>query len=160
MKKIVFLLTASLLFSLMGFTQEVTTDKVPPAVKTAFTKKYPSSTDVKYQMDKKDYSISFKDKGNEMSSVFNAYGRWVETSKSITETELPKKVMKSVNKNFSGFAMSDISSLETPNVKLCYKMILKGEKMTYEVRFSPKGEILRRIPLKKEKQEKEEPLKK
>jgi len=51
MKKIVVLLTACLLFSLMGYTQKLMADKVPAPVKQAFAKKFPGATDVKYEME-------------------------------------------------------------------------------------------------------------
>ena len=55
MKKIIVLLSACLLISLMGFTQKLTADKVPAPVKEAFAKKFPAATEVKYEMEKKDY---------------------------------------------------------------------------------------------------------
>jgi hypothetical protein len=63
MKKIVVLLSACLLISLMGYTQKITPEKVPARVKQAFAKKFPAATDVKYEMDlKKDkegYEVQF-----------------------------------------------------------------------------------------------------
>ena len=59
MKKIVVLLTACLLFSLMGYTQKLMADKVPAPVKQAFGKKFPAATDIQYEMVKKDYKINF-----------------------------------------------------------------------------------------------------
>jgi len=62
MKKIVVLLSACLLISLMGYTQKITPDKVPAPVKQAFAKKFPAATDVKYEMEKKDkegYEVQF-----------------------------------------------------------------------------------------------------
>ena len=55
-------------FSLMGYTQKLTADKVPAPVKQAFAKKFPAATDVKYEMDlKKDkegYEVQFSLKGD------------------------------------------------------------------------------------------------
>ena len=51
MKKIIVLLSACLLISLMGYTQKITPDKVPAPVKQAFAKKFPGATDVKYEME-------------------------------------------------------------------------------------------------------------
>ena len=153
MKKIMLILSALLLVSIMGYTQEISPDKVPAPVKQAFTKKFPTATDVKYEMDKKNYDISFKDKDAEMSADFNAYGKWMETKTKMTETALPKKVMKSVTKNFAGYTMSEIATVETVAVKLCYEMVLKNDKLGYDVQFSPKGDILKKVPLKKSKVE-------
>jgi len=160
MKKIIVLLSACLLISLMGYTQKITPNKVPAPVKQAFAKKFPGATDVKYEMEKKDYEINFKDKGVEMSANFDATGKWLETETEIKESDLPKEVSASVAKNFAGFKISEVAKTETPNKGLIYEMDLKKDKEGFEVQFSPKGVILKKTPLKKEKEEKEEDEKK
>jgi len=149
MKKIVVLLSACLLISLMGYSQEVTPEKVPSAVKEAFVKKFPNTTYVKYQMEKKVYEVSFKDKGIGMSANFNSSGEWLETETIMIESDLPKEVLTSVATNFVGFMITEITKVEGPNKVLNYEMNLKKGKEGYEVKFTPKGEILKKTPLKK-----------
>ena len=155
MKKIIVLLSACMLISLMGYPQKITPDKVPAPVKQAFTKKFPSATDVKYEMEKKDYEINFKDKGVEMSANFDATGKWLETETEIKVTDLPKEVSASVAKNFAGFKISEVAKTETPDKGLIYEMDLKKDKEGFEVQFSVKGDVLKKTPLKKEKEEKD-----
>jgi len=152
MKKIIVLLSACLLISLIGHTQKITMDKVPAPVKEAFTKKFPAATDVKYEMEKKDYEINFNDKGVEMSVNFDPTGKWLETETEIKESDLPKEVYASVTKNFSGFKISEVAKTEIPDKGLIYEMDLKKDKEGFEVQFSPKGDILKKTPLKKEKE--------
>ena len=149
MKRIIVLLSACLLISLMVYSQEVTPEKVPGAVKEAFAKKFPNATYVKYQMEKKDYEVSFKDKGIGMSANFNSSGEWLETETVMIESDLPKEVLTSVATNFVGFMTTEITKVEGPNKVLNYEMNLKKGKEGYEVKFSPKGEILKKTPLKK-----------
>jgi len=137
----------------MGYTQKITADKVPAPVKQAFAKKFPAATDVKYEMEKKDYEINFKYKGVEMSANFDASGKWLETETEIKESDLPKKVSVSVTKNFAGFKISEVAKVEKPDKGLIYEMDLKIDKGWYEVQFSPNGDVLKRNPLKKEKGE-------
>jgi hypothetical protein len=66
---------------------------------------------------------------------------------------LPKAVSASVAKNFAGFKISEVAKTETPDKGLIYEMDLKKDKEGYEVLFSPKGDILKKHPLKKEKEE-------
>ena len=153
MKKIVVLLSAGMLISLMGYTQKITPDKVPAPVKQSFAKKFPAATDVKYEMEKKDYEINFKDKGVETSANFDATGKWLETETEIKESDLPKEVAVSVAKNFAGFKISEVAKTETPDKGLIYEMDLKKDKEGFEVQFSPKGDVLKKTPLKKEKEE-------
>ena len=153
MKKLIVMLSACWLVSLMGYTQKLTVDKVPAPVKEAFTKNFPAATDVKYEMEKKDYEINFKDKGVEMSANFDATGKWLETETEIKESDLPKEVSASVTKNFAGFKISEIAKTETPDKGLIYEMDLKKDKEGFEVQFSSKGDVLKKTPLNKEKKE-------
>ncbi|MEI7526131.1 MAG: PepSY-like domain-containing protein [Mariniphaga sp.] len=155
MKKIVVLLSACLLISLLGYTQKIAPDKVPAPVRQAFAKKFPAATEVKYEMEQKDYEINFKDKGVEMSANFDATGKWLETETEIKQSDLPKEVSASVDKNFAGFKISEVAKTETPDKGLIYEMDLKKDKEGFEVQFSPKGDILKKTPLKKEKGEKD-----
>jgi uncharacterized membrane protein YkoI len=156
MKKIFMLfvlLSACLLISIIGFAQKLTPNKVPAPVKQAFAKKFPSASDVLYQMEKKDYEVTFKDKGVGMSTNFDATGKWLETETEIKQFDLPKEVSSSVAKNFAGFKISEVAKVEKPDKRLIYEMDLKKDKGGYEVQFSPKGDVLKRSPLKKEKGE-------
>ena len=149
MKKIVVLLVATMLISIMGYSQMISAEKVPPAVKEAFAKKFPGATFVKYEMENKDYEVTFKLKAIGMSANFNSSGGWLETETIMIESDLPKEVLTSAATNFVGFMISEITKVEGPNKVLTYEMDLKKDKTGYEVKFSPKGEILKKTPLKK-----------
>ncbi len=152
MKKIVIVLSACLLISLMGYSQKITPDKVPAPVKQAFAKKFPTATDIKYEMEKKDYEINFKDKGVEMSANFDATGKWLETETEMKESDLPKEVSASEAKNFTGFWISEIAKVETPDKELIYEIEIKKGKERNEIQFSPNGDILKITPVNKEKE--------
>ncbi|MCX6269946.1 MAG: PepSY-like domain-containing protein [Bacteroidetes bacterium] len=149
------LLTTILLISFGGFTQKITADKVPAPVKQAFAKKFPAATNIKYEMEKKDYEINFKDKGVEMSANFDATGKWLETETEIKESALPKEITASVAKNFAGFKTSEVAKVETPDKGTIYEMDLKKGKERYEVQFSTTGEVLKKTLQKKGEDEKD-----
>ena len=149
MKKIIVMLSACLLISLMGYSQEITAEKVPAAVKEAFAKKFPAVTDVKYQMEKTDYKIAFKDKEVGMSANYNSKGEWLETKTIMIESDLPKDVLTSAATNFVGYSITEITKIDGPADVINYEMILKKDKEGYEVKFSPKGDILKKTPLLK-----------
>lgn len=142
------MLSACLLISLMGYTQEIAPEKVPAPVKESFAKKFPAATDIKYEMEKKDYEVTFKNKGIGMSANFNSSGEWLETETVMIESDLPKVVLTSVATNFVGFMITEITRLDGPNNVLNYEMILKKAKEGYEVKFSTTGDILKKTPLK------------
>ena len=149
MKKIIVMLSACLLISLMGYSQEITAEKVPAAVKEAFAKKFPAVTDVKYQMEKTDYKIAFKDKEVGMSANFNSKGEWLETKTIMIESDLPKDVLTSAATNFVGYSITEITKIDGPADVINYEMILKKDKEGYVVKFSHKGDILKKTPLLK-----------
>jgi len=124
MNRIVLMLAVSLLLCIVGYSQKITPDKVPASVKEAFVKKFPAATDVKYEMEKKDYEINLKDKGVEMSANFDAIGKWLETETEIKVSDLPKEVSVSAAKHFAGFKISEVAKVETPDKALIYEMDL------------------------------------
>ena len=152
MKKIITLLSACLFISLMGFSQKekVFPEDVPAAVNQAFANKFPDATDIHYQMENKDYEINFKFNGVETSANFDPTGKWLETETGLKQSELPKEVIASISKNFAGFKLSEIGKVETPSHGVSYEMDLKKGNEGYEVQFNAKGDILSKVPLKKE----------
>ena len=149
MKKIIVLLSACLLFAFFGYTQTLPAEKVPAPVNESFAKKFPAATSVAYKMEKSDYKVTFKDKAIGMSANFNSKGEWLETQTIMIESDLPKEVLTSVATNFVGFVITDITRIDGPNNVLNYEMHLKKGTVAEMVKFSPKGEILKKTPLKK-----------
>ena len=148
MKKLIVLMSACLLISMMGFTQRVTPDKVPAAVLQAFAKKFPAATDVVYELKKNNYEIACRDKGVRVFANFNPAGKWLETKTAILEADLPKEVTDAIAKDFAGFRISEVNVVETTDKPLFYMMDLRKDKEAYKVHFSPKGDVLKKTPLK------------
>lgn len=149
MKKIIVLLSVCLLFAFIGYTQNIPSEKVPATVKESFVKKFPAATSVVYKMEKTDYTVTFKEKAVGMSANFNSKGEWLETQTIMIESDLPKEVLTSVATNFVGFVITDITKIDGPDNVLNYEMHLKKGAVAENVKFSPKGEILKKTPLKK-----------
>ena len=140
-------MSVCLLCSFIGYTQELTPDKVPVSVLKAFEKKFPAPTEVKYELKHNNYLIAFRDKGVREFAKFNPTGKWLETKTEIVESDLPKDVAASVVKNFDGFSRSEIVTVELPDQPLFYMMDLKKGNEAYKVHFSAKGVVLKKMPL-------------
>ena len=149
MKKIIVLISACFLFSFIGFTQELTPDKVPTSVLKAFAKKYPAATEVKYELKNNNYQIAFRDKGIREFTKFNPTGKWLDTKTALVESDLPKEVSASIAKNFAGFKISEVNTMEVPDKSLVYMIDLNKDNEGYKVHFSAKGDVLKKTPLKK-----------
>jgi len=100
-------------------------------------------------MDLKDYKVSFKDKGTGMYANYNSRGEWLRTETIMIESDLPKEVLTSAATNFVGFVITEITRIEGPDNVTNYEMNLKKGTEGYQVKFAPKGEILKKTPLKK-----------
>jgi hypothetical protein len=150
MKKISLFLSACLLISFMGFTQKVTPDKVPAAVLQAFSKKFPAATDVKYELKKNNYLISCREKGVRVFANYDPAGKWLETKSAIIESDLPKEVSAALARDFAGFKVSEITTVESPDNPLFYQMDLKKGTEGYIAQISPKGDVMKKTPMKKQ----------
>ena len=147
MKKILVLLSAFLLISVVGFSQQITADKVPAAVNDAFTKKYPAATDVKYEMAKTDFVVAFKDKEVGMYANFNSRGEWLQTETIVLESDVPKEVLTSVATNFVDYIITAVTKMDGPNDVVNYILDLKKGNEIIEIKFSPKGDVLKKTPI-------------
>jgi len=144
MKKIIIVFSACLLFGLVAYSQEISSDKVPMPVKQAFSKQFPAAKAVKYGLDKADYKIGFLEQGKECIATYNAAGKLLETEKEMTPAGLPKEVSSAVSKNFPGYAIVAAVKREASDKGICFEMDLKKDDEGYTVRFSDKGEILQK----------------
>ena len=148
MKKLIVLISDFFLISLMGVTQIIAPEKVPADVGQAFAKKCPGATDIKYEMDKKDYEVSYKENGVVMSANFNSDGEWLETETIISESDLPERVLNSAAESFVDFKITQVSKVESKDKVVYYEMYLKTNKKGYDVKFSPEGVVLKKTKLK------------
>jgi Putative beta-lactamase-inhibitor-like, PepSY-like len=72
---------------------------IPPAVATAFAKKFPDVTDVKWQKEaNSNYEAHFTLNEKDISVTFAKNGKWLETKTEIAIDEVPAAVMTAFHK--------------------------------------------------------------
>jgi hypothetical protein len=147
MKNII-LITICLLFVSLAFSQELTPASVPNAVRTNFTKQFPSATMIKYEREQGIYKVSFLNQAKSCVVEYNTSGNLLETEIEVAPTALPKVVSSSASKNFPGYTIVTAVRREAPDKGVCFEMDLKKNDAGYTVRFSDKGEILQKIARK------------
>jgi hypothetical protein len=155
MKKIFLLMTVIMLIIGSAYSQKITADKVPAEVKTAFEKKFPAVTKVKYEMEKADYEISFVLNGTECSANFDKTGKWLETETELKENEIPAVVKAIISKDFPLYKVSESVKVETPLVALKYEFDVSKGDSKFEIEISPDGTLLKKTPVTKEDKEKD-----
>ena len=92
MKFSILMIATAISISTGAFAQKINADKLPVAVKSAFTIHYAEAKGVKWDKENSDFEASFKLKGENLSVLFDLKGMVVEIEKGITVKELPISV--------------------------------------------------------------------
>ncbi len=127
MKKIFGILMLMTCMAFVSNAQKVNADKVPEAVKTAFTKLHPS-TKVSWEMEKSDYEAGFTAAGKETSEVYTAVGVLLETEVSIKSSELPAAVLAKLK----GMKIAEAAKITKANGTVTYEAEVKGKDMLFD----------------------------
>ena len=133
MKNIFIVLVAAIAISQSVNCQPI---KVPSAVKTAFSTKYPNATNVVWGKENaKEYEAEFKMNGNAVSANFGMNGSWVETESVIPVADLPAAVSAAVMKKYPGAVITLAEKTEMPGNKILYEAIfnVNGKKKSMEL---------------------------
>lgn len=147
MKKYAIALSGFLLaFSL--YSQEVSSEQVPVAVRKSFSMQFPSAKSVQYGIESSDYIVLFSDQGSQCIVTYNKSGKLIETQREIAVNKLPAVISASAAKNFPGYTIMDAVKREAADKGVCYETDLKKGDAGYAVRFSESGEILQKEPRK------------
>lgn len=138
MKAKIFLI-ALLLASFTVFAQET---KVPKIVKDSFTKLYPKVTDVKWDKEgKTEFEAGFKENGKDVSVVFDEKGNLIETETAIQINELPKSAASFVEKNYTGFKISEAAKIISAKGEVTFEAEITKDKVKKDLLFDSKGNI-------------------
>jgi hypothetical protein len=153
MKTSLLIISAVLLFSFTACGQSA--KDVPANVTSAFTKKFPNASKVKWGKEsEKEWEAEFKMDGKEYSANFDLAGLWVETEFEIAATELPAVVKAAVEKESAGLKISEAAVSETKDGKI-YEVTAGKGKTAMAFTVDANG-VIRKKGLAKEEEEKEE----
>ena len=138
MKKNIACAVVALLLGLCSFCQV----KVPDAVKTAFTNKFPGASEVKWEKENKnELEANFKMNSTDVSANFKLDGSWVETETTIPASELPSAVTSAVNAKYPGASFFRTEKIEKPGGKILYEVNIKVKGKKKELELNPDGSI-------------------
>lgn len=114
--------------------------KVPDVVKTAFSTKYPTATNVKWGKENaKEYEAEFNLINNAVSANFGLDGSWVETESVIPVAELPAAVKAAVKAKYPGAAITLAEKTEQPGNKILYEVSVKVNGKVKSMELKPDG---------------------
>jgi hypothetical protein len=119
-----------------------TNNHVPNNVKTAFSKKFPNVTKMKWTAENgMEWEAEFNMEGKEYSANFDVNGMWKETEYEIIASDIPEVVSSTLFKEFEGYKISESVISETANGKV-YEFELKKDGKKAEVSIDVNGNVI------------------
>ncbi|NML39173.1 hypothetical protein HHL17_18380 [Chitinophaga sp. G-6-1-13] len=135
----IYVLLGCMMISASAFAQKISEAKVPAPVKTAFLKKFPAATGVKWEMEKGNYEAGFKENSQHTSAVFDAKGGWMETETAVPATALPKEATLYITSHYKGSRVKETAKIVKSNGEVNYEAEINGK----DVIFDDKGKFLK-----------------
>jgi len=118
-------------------------NKVTPAAEKAFTQKFPSAIEVKWDKEGKDeYEASFVMDGKKGSANFSGKGDWMETEMAIPQAKAPKSVLDGFNKAFAGATIKEVYKIESKEGKNYFEIEYSLKGKDKEAKLDPTGKIM------------------
>ena len=116
--------------------------KVPETVQKTFEKAFPDAQNVDWKKEKPlKYEASFVINGTEMSASYNDDGKWLETSQTIKQLELPGSVQSVLDSVYSDYEVASTYRIEKPEKIILYKVTLKNGAVQKEILFRGNGKV-------------------
>lgn len=101
--------------------QKLKETDVPAPVKEALKKQYPNAKVEKWEKEGANYEAEIEQGKSEMSVVFDATGKLVETEVEIKVSELPKAISDYVSKNMAGKKIKEASKITMADGSVMYE---------------------------------------
>jgi len=140
MKKNILLYMACIMICLPATCQV----KVPDAVKTAFSNKFPGASEIKWEKENKnELEANFKMNNTTVSANFSLNGTWVETETTIPVNELPAPVTNAVNTKYPGAVYERTEKIEKPGGIILYEVNIIINRKKKELELDPGGVIVK-----------------
>lgn len=144
MKSLLSLACFIFLFVITGCAQKINEKDLPIAVKNAFTTKFPTASDIKWERESKDeLEANFKMNNTDVSANFKLDGTWVETETTIPSKELPAAVSTAVTKKYPGATFERTEKIEKPGNKVLYEVNIKVGGKKKELEMDADGNIVK-----------------
>jgi hypothetical protein len=142
MKNII-LITMVLVTLLFQKCVQTNNGNVPDKIISAFNQRFPDVNQVKWEMENDtEWESEFNMDGKEYAASFNLSGEWMETEIKIKEGDLTEMIMQTIESEFPGYEIEEVSMLETPSMKNVYELELEKEETSQEVVITSDGKII------------------
>ena len=130
--KYLILCIAIFIFGKAGFAQEAKQATPPASVKSAFVKKFPGSSNTKWEKEGADYEANFSVDKKKMSAVFSETGELKETESAIKMSELPPAIGKYINEHFQSAKIKETVKITKANGVVNYEVEINKKDLLFD----------------------------
>jgi len=131
MKKIILIACVGS-FSLMSCAQK-NNDKIPATVKSAFAKKYPAVKKARWDVEDKNFEVSFEENEVDISILYDAQGNEKEVEKEINMKDLPQAIKDYIAKNYIGVKIQETAKITDDKGVSTYEVEIKGKDLLFDL---------------------------
>ena len=131
--------------------QKINSQQVPRAVTNAFVKQFPNTKAESWELEDKNYEVSFDVKGMDWSAVYTSEGIWAETEEEIHAFDIPAAVNEAISSSFAGYKRDEMEKVTKNDGTVVFEIVLQKDKEEIEVDFDSLGNVLSKAPAKDEK---------
>lgn len=125
------LLSTGMFFALNSNAQKLTASDVPAGVKAAFEKEHPGVAG-KWEKEKANYEVSFKQENKAMSCVIDEQGTILETETDIAVSKLPASVLKYVSTHYKGAKIKEGARIVKANGEVNYEAEVGKQDLVFD----------------------------
>jgi len=103
-----FLITLTVLFSLISMSSFASDSKVDSRVLKSFETSFKNATEVDWTVTNNFYKAKFSLNGQYVAAYFDASGNMIAITRNISSTQLPISLQTNLKNNYEGFWISDL----------------------------------------------------
>lgn len=135
MKNLIFIAAITLFTISTSFAQK----NIPNEVKTAFAKKYPNVSKVKWEKENSDFEAGFIIEKIENSVLLDAKGNILETEVAIEKATLSKEIIDYILKDYAGQKIKGAAKINSAKEGLIFEVEVKDK----DLLFTETGKFIR-----------------
>ena len=151
MIRVMYLLLTAALLTHTACGQNQSEEKIPEAVRTSFTTKFPEAKNVQWDRENDaSYEAEFKSGKQEVSATFNTEGTWIETETIIKKSALPEAVQSALARDYSMYKVNEAAKIEMAQNEIRYEAEIEKGEESFDVLYSADGKELSKNALEQE----------
>ena len=141
--RLIFVLSAFTFLYFKGFSQDISSHKVPQAIMHHFQKTYPKAYDVEWEMDGNLYKVEFELGLLEVEHEiwYTEDGTIVRHKEELDKSSTPKSIQSFISENYPSYHIDDVDKIVEDN-QTFYRLEIKSVAGKLKLLFDQNGTII------------------